>query len=34
MNLGLPEIITSLIFIVILWIVIYTAVRTALRHSK
>ncbi|PRX64727.1 hypothetical protein B0I32_10888 [Nonomuraea fuscirosea] len=34
MNLGLPEIIQFLLFVAILWLIIYTAVRTALRHRK
>ncbi|QYC42162.1 hypothetical protein Nocox_22790 [Nonomuraea coxensis DSM 45129] len=33
-NIGLPEIIlTLLIPAVLLWVIIYTAVRTAIRHS-
>lgn len=34
-NLGLPEIIlTFLIPAVVLWVIIYTAVRAAIRHSR
>jgi hypothetical protein len=34
-NFGLPEIIFGfLIPVVVLWVVIYTAVRAAMRHSK
>lgn len=34
-NIGLPELIlTFLIPLAALWVVIYTAVRTAIRHSK
>ncbi|GAA3206872.1 hypothetical protein GCM10020216_008010 [Nonomuraea helvata] len=34
MNIGLPEIIQYLVFLAVLWLVIYTAVRAAIRPRK
>lgn len=33
-NIGIVEIVSQLIYLAVLWVVIYTAVRTANRHSK